>query len=242
MDGPLHRLRQWFAETPIFKSARSRRRFVLHLTVAVVLLAGLTVLVHRHLNVLTDAEALRAFIRRYGIWGPLVLVALQTGQVVLAPIPGQILAVVAGYLFGAWWGTLYNMIGITIGSAIAFWIARRYGRAYVEGIVHEEALDQFDAIDDDYAGLTLFLLFLFPGLPDDVLCFAGGLTTIPLWKLVVIAIVGRAPAFFLVNVVGDFVGTGQFLAALVLTAALLALSALAFLNRDRLVGYFGESE
>jgi uncharacterized membrane protein YdjX (TVP38/TMEM64 family) len=186
----------------------------------------------------TDADAVRAFILRYGIWGPLVLIALQAGQVVLAPIPGQVLAVVAGFLYGAWWGTLYNMIGITIGSAIAFWLARRFGRTYVEGIIAADKLETFDAVDDDYAALGLFVLFLFPGLPDDVLCFIGGLTSIPFWKLVAIAVLGRAPAFFLVNVVGEFAESGDFTAAIVLSLALIALSVLAYLQRDSIVGMF----
>ncbi|MBX0297348.1 TVP38/TMEM64 family protein [Haloarcula nitratireducens] len=198
-----------------------------------------TVLVQRHFGFLTDAQALREFIRGYGILAPVVLVVLQTVQVVAAPIPGQVLAVVAGYLFGAWWGTVYNMIGITIGSTVAFWLSRRYGRAYVENIVHEGALEQFDAVSDDYGRPTLFFVFLVPGLPDDVICFAGGLTDIPLWQLVVIAVVGRTPAFFLVNVVGGLLGTDRFAAALALAIVLAVISVLGYLYRDLLVRFFG---
>jgi uncharacterized membrane protein YdjX (TVP38/TMEM64 family) len=226
-------------EVRVFASTEDRRRFLLHLAVVAVVLAGTAILFRRHVALLTDAAALRAFIRGYGVWAPIVLIGLQTAQVVLAPIPGQILAVAAGYLFGAWWGTLYNMIGITLGSAIAFWLSRRFGRAYVERIVHEDALETFDSVDDGYARLTLFVFFLLPGLPDDVICFAGGLTRLPLWQLVALAAVGRAPAFFLANVVGDFLGTGRFAAAIVLALAVLALSGIGYLNRERLVRLFG---
>jgi uncharacterized membrane protein YdjX (TVP38/TMEM64 family) len=231
-------LRTRISEVQVFSSARSRRRFATHLLVALVALIVVTVVVRQHLVFLADADALRAFIRQYGFWAPLVLVVLQILQVVLAPIPGQVMAVVAGYLFGAWWGTLYNMIGITIGSSIAFWLSRRFGRAYVENIVHEEALASFDAISDDYGRMTLFLLFLFPGLPDDVLCFAGGLTEIPLRQLIFLAVIGRTPAFFLANVVGDFLGTGRVTAAIALSVILSILAVLGYLNRDRIVRLF----
>ena len=222
----------------MFASADSRRRFLLHLLVALVVVGALTMIVHRNLRFLTNPQELRAFIRGYGVWAPLVLVVLQALQVVLAPIPGQVLAVVAGYLFGAWWGTLYNMIGVTIGSTIAFWLSRRFGRSYVERIVHEDALATFDGISDDSVRLGLFVFFLLPGLPDDVLCFVGGLTRLPLWQLVGIAIVGRAPAFFLVNVVGDLLGTAQFEAAALLAVVILALSAVGYAYRDRLIELF----
>jgi len=222
----------------IFASREQRRRFLLHLVVAAVAVAVASLAVRPYLALLTDADALRTFIGQYGLWAPLVLVALQALQVVVAPVPGQILAVVAGYLFGALWGTLYNMLGITIGSAVAFWLSRRFGRAYVERIVHEDALATFDALGDDYARLGLFVFFLVPGLPDDVVCFAGGLTRLPLWQLVALAVIGRTPGFFLANVVGDFLGTDRFGAAAAVAVAVLVASALGYLYRDRLVDRF----
>jgi len=241
MHSLLDRLRERFGGVRIFASSRSRTRFVVHALVVAAGLAVAGVLLGPHLAFLTDARAVRTFVRGYGVWAPVVLIALQAVQVVAAPVPGQVLAVVAGYLFGAWWGTLYNMIGITIGSTVAFWLSRRYGRAYVEDIVHEGALERFDAIGDDYARPALFFLFLIPGLPDDVICFAGGLTDIPLWQLVVLAVVGRAPAFFLVNVVGAMLGTGRFEAAIAITVVLSGLTLLGYLYRDRLVRLFEET-
>jgi len=238
MDTVLNRLQTWFQNARIFASSRSRRRFIVHLFTLVLAFVVATVLIRRHAAFLTDTQALRELIRGYGIWAPVVLILLQTVQVVAAPIPGQVLAVVAGYLFGAWWGTLYNMIGITIGSTIAFWISRRYGRAYVENIVHEEALGRFDAVSDDYGRSALFFFFLVPGLPDDVICFAGGLTDIPLWQLIVLAVVGRAPAFFLVNVVGNLLGTDNVPAAAGLAVILVVVSVLGYRNRNRLVRFF----
>jgi len=238
MNTVLNRVWTRLGNIRVFASSRSRWRFIAHLLALGLAFLVATVLVQRHFAFLTDTQALREFIRGYGLLAPVVLVVLQVVQVVVAPIPGQVLAVVAGYLFGVWWGTLYNMIGITIGSTIAFWISRRYGRAYVENIVQEEALARFDAVSDDYGPPALFFLFVVPGLPDDVICFAGGLTDIPLWQLVVLAVIGRAPAFFIVNVVGDLLGTGNFLAAVVLAVVLVVISAVGYRYRDLLVRLF----
>ncbi|MFB6091463.1 MAG: TVP38/TMEM64 family protein [Haloquadratum sp.] len=238
----LDRWRERLGSVRLFASPESRRRFVVHLVVAAALLTAGGIAVRPHLAFLTDAAALRAFIRGYGFWAPVVFVVLQAAQVVVAPVPGQILAVVAGYLFGVWWGTVYNMLGIAVGSTVAFWLSRRFGRAYVERIVHDDALARFDALGDDYARGTLFLLFLVPGLPDDTICFAGGLTRIPLWQLVAIAVVGRVPGFFLANVVGGLLGTDRIGAALALSAAVVVLSALGYLARGQIIGLFGRTD
>jgi uncharacterized membrane protein YdjX (TVP38/TMEM64 family) len=232
-------VRTQLEEFRLFESKRSRRQFMLHLVVAVLAFGVAVLLVRRHLSFLMDAQALREFVQGYGVLAPLVVILLQAVQVVAAPIPGQVLAVVAGYVFGAWLGTLYNMIGILIGSTVAFWLSRRYGRSYVENIVHDDALAQFDSVSGDYALPALFFFFLVPGLPDDVLCFAGGLTEVPLWKLVVVALVGRAPGFFLANVFGDFLGTDQFGPAIALAVGLLVVSLLGYLYRDRIIRFFG---
>lgn len=220
--------------TRLFASPQARRRVLVHLLLVALLFVGATVLFRRQVAFLTDAEAARAYVRGFGVWAPLALIVLQALQVVLAPIPGQVLAAVAGYLFGPWWGTLYNVIGIGTGSTAAFWLSRRFGRAYVERMVAEDALATFDGFVEQRGLLSLFVLFLIPGLPDDAICFVGGLTPIPLRKLVVVAVVGRAPAFFLANVVGDLLATGDTEVAVGLLVLIAGLSALGYANRERI--------
>jgi uncharacterized membrane protein YdjX (TVP38/TMEM64 family) len=218
----------------IFASKRARRRFLVHLVIGVGLFAGGVFLLRRELAFLFDAEAVRTFVDGFGVLAPVALIVLQVLQVVLAPIPGQVLAAAAGYLFGPWWGTVYNMIGISIGSTIAFWLSRRFGRAYLRGMFDDESVRRFDELLQQHGSLGLFIMFLVPGLPDDALCFVGGLSPIPLWKLVVIAILGRAPAFFLVNVFGYLVAVGDFYSAVALLVLVGGLSVLGYVKRDRI--------
>jgi uncharacterized membrane protein YdjX (TVP38/TMEM64 family) len=226
----------------VFRSATARRRFLVHAAVGTIAFLLATVVFLDRFEFLLDPIEARAFVSDFGFFAPAALVLLQALQVLLAPIPGQVLAVVAGYLFGPWWGTFYNMIGITIGSTAAFWLSRRFGRSYVESIVHDELLETFDGIADDHALAALFVLFLVPGMPDDVLCFVGGVTNVRLWKLVAVAIVGRTPAFFLVNVFGARLGAGDLNGAALLAILLLVLTGLGYLYRDRLLSSLERGE
>ncbi|MHB9285914.1 TVP38/TMEM64 family protein [Halobacteriales archaeon Cl-PHB] len=226
----------------IFESSHARRRFLLHAAVAVVVLGGFTVLAYRELQFLVDAEKARAFVRGYGPLAPVALVALHVLQVVFAPIPGQAVGVVGGYLFGPWVGTALTMVGVAVGSAIAFWLARRFGRPYVERMVHRKHVERFDGITDEQATVALFVVFLLPGLPDDVICFCGGLTTISMRRFVLLAVVGRTPSFFVANLFGDFVGTGQVVAATALLALAGGITAVGYLYRARLLAYLDGEE
>ncbi|WP_335999058.1 TVP38/TMEM64 family protein [Halorientalis halophila] len=223
----------WSAVT-VFESRAARRRFLVTTVVALVCIAGLLFALRRVAPFLTDASAMREFVAGFGVFAPLVFVLIQIVQVVVAPIPGQLTGFVSGYLFGGFWGSVYSLLGLTIGSFLAFWLSRRFGRPFVEEVLDSDLLDR---LDETVAGRGIwgfFIVFLVPGLPDDAVCLLGGLTEIDLWKLVLVALVGRAPSYVLVNVSGASLADENVVLSLAIVGLLLAASLWGLLNRDRI--------
>lgn len=134
-----------------------------------------------------------AAIRAAGAWGPLVLVGLIVAQTVVAPIPSQVVNFAAGYLYGLAPGLFYSWLGMVAGTALAMGIARFAGRPVVERLVSRPALERLDRFAGERSLAFFFLVFLIPGLPDDLLCFAAGLTPLPLRLLLPTAAVARVP-------------------------------------------------
>lgn len=166
-------------------------------------------------------------VRAVGVWGPLVLIGLIVAQTVVAPIPGVVLNLVAGYLYGMGLGFLYSWLGLAAGSALAMGLARFAGRPVVERLVAHPALSRFDRLAQK-GGLPFFLLaFLIPGLPDDLLCFVAGLTRLPLRVLWALSVTARVPGLFVGVWLGAYAerapwqawAIGAGLAALLLLAA-----------------------
>ncbi|WP_254538059.1 TVP38/TMEM64 family protein [Halomarina litorea] len=219
----------------LFADARSRRTTLL-LVVAVVglTLVGAAVLRAR-VSALSDPVAVRAFVAGFGVWAPVAFVCLQAAQVVVAPVPGQVLGFVSGYLFGVVAGTAYSLLGATIGSYVVFRFSRAYGRPYVERALDPDALGLFDDFGDEQGLLAIFLVFLVPGLPDDAVCFLAGLTDIDLSKLVAASLVGRAPGYFLANLAGAQVADAHLAEGLLVVAALVALTLVGYLRREALL-------
>lgn len=226
---------------PVFVSRRARRTTLAWVVVLGTLFVAGLLLGRRYVPVVSDPVALRALVRGFGPWAPVAFVLLQAAQVVAAPIPGQVLGFVGGYLFGTLPGALYSLLGVTLGSAVAFGLSRRFGRPYVERVLTSETLARFDGIAAENASFALFVAFLIPGLPDDALCFVAGLTEIPLRRLVAIAVLGRAPGFLLVAFVGSQTATGGYAVATLVTAALVGLSVAGYLARDRIAAWLGGS-
>ncbi len=73
-----------------------------------------------------SADTFRQYVESFGLWGPLVLTLIQMLQVILPVLPGFLGCVVGAMLYGPVVGFLVNYIGISAGSIIAYFLARKY--------------------------------------------------------------------------------------------------------------------
>jgi uncharacterized membrane protein YdjX (TVP38/TMEM64 family) len=144
----------------------------------------------------SDREQVRSWIEGLGAWGPIAIVFLEMIQALLAPIPGQAIEAVSGYLYGPWLGTLYPMIGMAIGSFITFSLARRFGRPLVVKLIGQQSMARLDDLERRGGAPFFFLIWLLPFAPDDLACVAAGLTPMPAGQFMVLMILGRLPGVF----------------------------------------------
>jgi uncharacterized membrane protein YdjX (TVP38/TMEM64 family) len=149
-----------------------------------------------------DQEQVRAWVEGLGAWGPMAIVFLEMVQALLAPIPGQAIEAVSGYLYGPWWGTLYPLIGMAIGSLITFLLARRFGRPLVIRLIGKQSMDRLDDLERRGGAPFFFLIWLLPFAPDDLACVAAGLTPMPMRQFLILMTLGRLPGVFVSVLVG----------------------------------------
>jgi uncharacterized membrane protein YdjX (TVP38/TMEM64 family) len=157
-------------------------------------------------QVFHDPQAFRDWLKQWGPWSPAVFVALQTLQVVIFAIPGEVTQIAAGWLFGFGLGSLLSLLGIIIGSAIAFGLTRWLGAAFVHRIAGPEAVAKFDGLmaSPKFIG-SLFLLFLIPGIPKDILCYVAGLSRLKFFPFLAISGLARLPGIFGSSLMGKAV-------------------------------------
>jgi len=155
-------------------------------------------------------------------------VILQMAQVLLAPVPGHVVGAASGYLFGVLWGTLYSTLGTALGSLVAFALSRKYGRPLLERLVPGDRLARLDARAHQKGLFFFALVFLVPFLPDDIACFAAGLTPIPIPALMLAVLAGRPPGILVSAWLGAK-ATGLSAVQWVLVLATSTLFALLFL-------------
>ncbi|GGC69023.1 TVP38/TMEM64 family protein [Haloferax sulfurifontis] len=222
-----------------FDSTDARNAALVRLGVVGIAFAAVAVGVAVFAPQLADPAWVRSAVESTGAFAPLVFVGIQTLQVILAPIPGQALAAVGGYLFGTVVGTVYSMVGVVAGSAVVFLLARRFGRPAVERLVADDALARFDGFADRRGVAGLFVLFLLPAFPDDALCALAGLSPLRLRTLVVLVAVGRLPTFALAAAAGRNAGAANYGTVALLVGIGVVSSVVVYRYRDELAARVG---
>jgi uncharacterized membrane protein YdjX (TVP38/TMEM64 family) len=153
-------------------------------------------------DLLHDRHQLKGFIRSFGAYSPLAYILLQIIQVVVAPIPGGAIEWLGGFLFGVKSGFIYSMIGLILGSWLAFSLARIFEKVAVEKFVSVETRKKFDYLVEHQGVILSFILFLIPGFPKDALCYILGLTPMHLGIFLVISTIGRIPGTLMATLQG----------------------------------------
>lgn len=165
----------------------------------------------------------KSILKAAGPLAPLVFILIQALQVVLAPIPGEATGFIGGYLFGAPLGLLYSTLGLTLGSVLAFLIARWLEERYVARWLPKEILEKFDFLMERQGAMISFILFLLPGFPKDYLCFILGLSRMPFKLFLLICTVGRIPGTLLLTLQGAQVYKGNYYSTLAILGLCLIL-------------------
>lgn len=184
---------------------------------------------------LRDEERLREAVNSFGLLGPLVFMGLQFLQVVIFVIPGEVVQVAGGYIYGPWLGLIYSLIGIALGSVADFFIARALGRPFVEAFIRKETVERFDGAISRSGGLAaLFFLFLLPGTPKDALCYISGLSALSFSLFLLVSLFGRLPALVLSVIFGSKLASREWGIVIAVAVATALLFVLGYLFRDRL--------
>lgn len=141
-------------------------------------------------------RAAAALLEQTGAWGPLVVIGLQMLQAIISPLPSWPVTVAAGALYGPALGTLYCLIGGTLGAAINFALARHLGQPLVRRTIGEQWVERAGRLQPlHFLVLSLFGR-LIPFASFDAVAYVAGISRISLPLFLAVGVAGQAPAFF----------------------------------------------
>jgi len=213
------------------------RRKVMQICLACVVLAVLSYgsieLVPKITELASDLERFRRVILSYGHLGVLIFIGIQILQIVVAAIPGEVIQIAGGYIYGTELATLYLLTGMIIGTFGAFGLSRLVGYPLVRLMVSADKLIYFRSLmTSSKANLVLFFLFLVPGLPKDVLTYVGGLTPVKPLSFVLVTTIARIPGVFLSAYLGENLLERDYTTVIVISVIAVALFVFGLIKRE----------
>lgn len=196
---------------------------IISVVLAIVTVVG-ALLLHEYIG------ALEEFAKEHIVVGAIIFTVVCAVQVIFAFIPGEMVEIAAGVLFGPWWGTLFCLVAETLGSVIVILLVRKFGRGLVESLYPREKIDSLPILNDrKKRNAFIFLLFAIPGTPKDFLTYIIGLTKISIPTYVLLTFFARIPSVITSTFAGSSIGDGKIIQAVIIFAVTAVISGVGYL-------------
>lgn len=177
-----------------------------------------------------------AEVQNAGPGGVLILLGIQFLQVVVALIPGEVVQIAAGMMYGPWLGALIILVGCVISSAFIFQLVHKLGAPFVQHMVPEKYMEKFQNFEKTgRLNIIVFVLFLIPGLPKDVFTYIVPLTDMKMKTFLALSNVGRIPGVVVSTYAASGLIEGRIVESAVIFLVATGLAAAGLLLRKPLM-------
>ncbi|MDP4239976.1 MAG: VTT domain-containing protein [Bacteroidota bacterium] len=141
-----------------------------------------------------NPEYIRQYLAGFGHYGFLVYILIQAIQVIIVIIPGDIVVVCAGFVYGIPLGFVLSYFGLMLGSVIVFYISRFFGYEIVSMLIAEEKIRKISRVLNSSKGTVgLFVLCCIPFIPKDIMMYVAGLTPVKVSRIFLAYGLSRIP-------------------------------------------------
>lgn len=207
------------------------------LVVFIVLITAIVVAIWPTLSIVFEpggVETLIELITSQGPLGVLILLGMQLLQIIVAFIPGEVVQIAAGMMYGPLWGSVVILVGCVLSSMVVYELVHKLGAPFVRSMVGEKQLLKFRQFElSGKFGVTVFILFLIPGFPKDVLTYIVPLSDMNLRTFLLLSTIGRTPGVIISTYAAAGLADGNIVTSAIIfvVAALIAIIVLLLRNR-----------
>lgn len=178
-----------------------------------------------------DAEGLRNWILSFGFWAPLIYIIIYTVRPLIF-FPASVLSIAGGLAFGAWLGTLYTIIGATLGAMLSFIVAKNLGKSLVRKEWSGNAKKIQSQMEQN--GFLYVLLFrLIPVINFDLISYMAAIAKVRFGAFALATLIGIIPGTFAYNFLGSSFISGNPKIIILAVIVFIVLTVVPILIRNR---------
>ncbi len=193
----------------------------------------------KYFSILKNPKDIKSMLISYKKCGVLAFFLLQIVQVVAFFVPGEIIQIAGGYIYGVFLGTLFSIIGITLGSIIIYYLANVIGKDFVDKLIRKKKLQFVEkALNQNRISYTIFFMYLIPGVPKDILGYICGMLNVDFKKYIIYSTLGRIPGILMSAYFGAKLYTGDKNLLVILAVISIALLMFGIINGEKIISSF----
>lgn len=218
-----------------------KRKLLLIIVLFVIMAAVITIILWPYIKRLSVPETQAAFetwVQGLGLWGVLIMFGMQALQIIISFIPGEPIEIISGLLYGGFGGMLICLAGCAAASTAVFLLTRRFGSTLVKRAFGEKAVEGLSFLRNAKRLETIvFLLFLIPGAPKDILTYAiGALSPMKLSTFLILSLPARIPSVITSTFIGSNIAGGNWGVVIAIFCVTATVGLLCIHYKDKLIG------
>ncbi|UOQ52117.1 TVP38/TMEM64 family protein [Hymenobacter cellulosivorans] len=144
-----------------------------------------------------------AWIKQFGYWGPVVIVAAMVLQMFLVVVNVVLLILVAILAYGPWWGSLLALVGCVVASSVGYWLGHSAGETFISRLIGEKNEKKMVEEVQRYGTWAVVIARLSPALSDDAVSFVAGVARLGYVRFILATVAGVAPLIALLAWLGE---------------------------------------
>ena len=176
----------------------SQQRKILKIVGIIAIVIGLIWFSRSYLNI--SPTEIKEWILSFGMWAPILYIFLYTVRPLIF-FPASVLSITGGLAFGALMGTVYTVIGATLGAVVAFLVAKKLGKGVIKNGAGK--VDQIQQQLEKNGFIYVLIFRLLQIFNFDLISYAAGLSKVRLLPFFLATLIGIIPGTFAYNFLGS---------------------------------------
>lgn len=223
------------------KDDKPTGKLIIVIAVFFSLMIALNLIALPYIDLLSEPETqqkLKAWVTSFGAGGWLLVLCIQIIQIVIAFIPGEPVEILAGVLYGGLGGLFLCLFGCVIASSAIFMLSKRFGVPLAAKLFKKSKLEEFAFLKDAKKLETIvFILFLIPGTPKDMLTYVVGTSPMKSLQFLVLSTFARIPSVISSTFIGSTIRQGKWEIAALIFALTAVLGVAGIKYQERMIGF-----
>lgn len=156
-------------------------------------------------------------LKSYKVQSIPIYIGIQMVQIIISIIPGQFFNLAAGWLYTFLPALLFSIIGAILGTVISFFLARWLGSDFVHLFFGKEKTQEYiQKLNSKRAYMIVFLIYLIPGIPKDVVSYAAGVSDMKFKPFILLSLIGRLPGMMCSIMIGSMWNKQEYIGMIIL--------------------------